>query len=199
MNGAAARWLILARSSGSESELSAVRFSTYSFVGGIHERTLRSRHASLRRTGHRRNRSSPILNYQAPGTRPDFLRYHEMLIIANHILLFLCCERSWNMDLLPDPNVEIIHDQFAEHHIGSAELWAGIEVRDCTNCGLNMSMKNEAMMAGMASLVVVKGETGITYRLRRDNPERLPPGRSASRLPWCTRRPRCSRRHDGLP
>ena len=64
MNGAAAHWLILARSSGSESELSAVRFSTYSFVGGIHERTLRSRHASLRRTGHRRNRSAPILNYQ---------------------------------------------------------------------------------------------------------------------------------------
>ena len=35
MNGAAAHWLILARSSGSESELSAVRFSTYSFAGGI--------------------------------------------------------------------------------------------------------------------------------------------------------------------
>ena len=61
VNGAAAHWLILARSSGSESELSAVRFSTYSFVGGIHEWTLRSRHASLRRTGHRRNRSSPNL------------------------------------------------------------------------------------------------------------------------------------------
>ena len=59
VNGAAAHWLILARSSGSESELSAVRFSTYSFAGGIHERTRRSRHASLRRTGHRRNRSSP--------------------------------------------------------------------------------------------------------------------------------------------
>ena len=97
VNGAAAHWLILARSSGSESELSAVRFSTYSFVGGIHERTLRSRHASLRRTGHRRNRSSPILNYQAPGARPDFLRYHGMSIIANHMLLFLCCERSRNM------------------------------------------------------------------------------------------------------
>ena len=64
MNGAAAHCLTLARSSGSESELSAVRFSTYSFAGDIHERTLRSRHASLRRTGHRRNRSAPILNYQ---------------------------------------------------------------------------------------------------------------------------------------
>ena len=60
VNGAAAHWLILARSSGSESELSAVRFSTYSFAGDIHERTLRSRHASLRRTGHRRNRSAPF-------------------------------------------------------------------------------------------------------------------------------------------
>ncbi len=157
MNGAAAHWLILARSSGSESELSAVRFSTYSFVGGIHERTLRSRHASLRRTGHRRNRSSPILNYQAPGARPDFSRYHGMSIIANHMLLFLCCERSRNMDLLPDLNVEIIHDQFAEHHIGPAEPWAGIGVRDCTNCGLNMSMKNEAMMADVASLVMIGG------------------------------------------
>lgn len=130
MNGAAAHWLILARSSGSESELSAVRFSTYSFVGGIHERTLRSRHASLRRTGHRRNRSSPILNYQAPGARPDFSRYHGMSITANHVPFFLCCERSRNMDLLPDPNVEIIHDQFAEHHIGPAESWVGIGVRD---------------------------------------------------------------------
>ena len=64
VNGAAAHCLTLARSSGSESELSAVRFSTYSFAGDIHERTLRSRHASLRRTGHRRNRSAPILNYQ---------------------------------------------------------------------------------------------------------------------------------------
>ena len=34
MNGAAAHWLILARSSGSESELSAIRFSTYSFAKG---------------------------------------------------------------------------------------------------------------------------------------------------------------------
>ena len=72
MNGAAAHWLILARSSGSESELSAVRFSTYSFAGDIHERTLRSRHASLRRTGHRRNRSAPILNYQAPVVNRTF-------------------------------------------------------------------------------------------------------------------------------
>ena len=173
MNGAAARWLILARSSGSESELSAVRFSTYSFVGGIHERTLRSRHASLRRTGHRRNRSSPILNYQAPGTRPDFSRYHEMSIIANRMLLFLCCERSRNMGGHRSSGLHQLRIEY-EH-------------------------ENEAMMAGMASLVMLKGETGITYRLRRDNPERLPPGRSASRLPWCTRRPRCSRRHDGLP
>ena len=35
MNGAAAHWLILARSSGSESKLSAVRFSTYLFAEGI--------------------------------------------------------------------------------------------------------------------------------------------------------------------
>ena len=98
VNGAAAHWLILARSSGSESELSAVRFSTYSFVGGIHERTLRSRHASLRRTGHRRNRSSPILNYQAPGARPDFSRYHGMSISANHLPQFLRCERSQSLN-----------------------------------------------------------------------------------------------------
>lgn len=35
VNGAAAHWLILARSSGSESKLSAVRFSTYCFAEGI--------------------------------------------------------------------------------------------------------------------------------------------------------------------
>ena len=51
--------LILARSSDSESELSAVRCSTYCFAGDIHERTPHSRHASLQRTGHRRNRSAP--------------------------------------------------------------------------------------------------------------------------------------------
>ena len=82
MDGAAAHWLILARSSGSESELSAVRFSTYSFAGDIRERTLRSRHASLRRTGHRRNRSAPILNYQAPAFRPDFSGYTVTAIHA---------------------------------------------------------------------------------------------------------------------
>ena len=65
------------------------------------------------------------------------------------------------MNLLLDLNIEIIHDQFAEHHIGPAEPWAGIGVRDCTNCGLDMSMKNEAMMAGMASLVMMKGGIGL--------------------------------------
>ena len=173
MNGAAAHWLILARSSGSESELSAVRFSTYSFVGGIHERTLRSRHASLRRTGHRRNRSSPILNYQAPGTRPDFSRYHEMSIIANRMLLFLCCERSRNMGGHRSSGLHQLRIEYEYEkrgHDGRHGLVGGGE-----------------------------REAGITYRLRRDNPERLPPGRSASRLPWCTRRLRCSRRHDGLP
>ena len=39
MNGAAAHWLILARSSGSESELSAVRFSTCCLREDINERT----------------------------------------------------------------------------------------------------------------------------------------------------------------
>lgn len=64
VNGAAAHWLILARSSGSESELSAVRFSTYSFVGGIHERTLRSRHASCDEQVTVETDHPQILNYQ---------------------------------------------------------------------------------------------------------------------------------------
>lgn len=64
--------LILARSSGSESELSAVRFSTYCFAGDIHERTPHSRHASLQRTGHRRNRSAPFELSNHAGAWPDF-------------------------------------------------------------------------------------------------------------------------------
>jgi hypothetical protein len=59
VNGATAHCLFLARSSGSESELSAVRFSTCCLREDIYERTPRSRHASLRRTDHRRNRSAP--------------------------------------------------------------------------------------------------------------------------------------------
>ena len=40
----------------------------------------RSRHASLRRTGHRRNRSAPILNYQAPLVpfRTSFVSIQQM-------------------------------------------------------------------------------------------------------------------------
>ena len=82
VNGAAAHWLTLARSSGSESELSAVRFSTYSFAGVIHERTRRSRHASLQRTGHRRNRSPPILSYQASGFSAGLFSIHPMALLA---------------------------------------------------------------------------------------------------------------------
>ena len=87
VNGAAAHWLILARSSGSESELSAVRFSTYSFVGGIHERTLRSRHASLRRPGHRRNRSSPNIELSnLPALEPEISRYHGLSDKPNYAI-----------------------------------------------------------------------------------------------------------------
>lgn len=50
----------LALSSGSESELSAIRFSTYSLREDVNEWTPRSRRASLRRTDHRRNRSAPV-------------------------------------------------------------------------------------------------------------------------------------------
>ncbi len=46
--------------SGSESELSAIGFSTCCFAEDVSEWTPRSRHASLRRTGHRRNRSAPM-------------------------------------------------------------------------------------------------------------------------------------------
>ena len=74
--------LVLARSSGSESELSAVRFSTYCFAGDIHERTPHSRHASLQRTGHRRNRSPPILSYQASGFSAGFFSIHPMALLA---------------------------------------------------------------------------------------------------------------------
>ena len=96
VNGAAAHWLILARSSGSESELSAVRFSTYSFVGGIHERTLRSRHASLRRTGHRRNRSSPNIELSnLPALWPDISRYHGLSDKPNYAIGDSSCCRKF--------------------------------------------------------------------------------------------------------
>ena len=65
VNGAAAHWLILARSSGSESELSAVRFSTYSFVwastsGPYVLGTLPATNRSPSKP------IIPILNYQSP-------------------------------------------------------------------------------------------------------------------------------------
>ena len=65
VNGAAAHWLILARSSGSESKLSAVRFSTYCFAEGITSglRVLGTLPCDEQVTV---ETDQPLLNYQTP-------------------------------------------------------------------------------------------------------------------------------------